>query len=108
MLSPKGDRFGCRISVQQPIVSIDWYNKFGLWPNGYNHYYLDTEVYYRAKKLGRLIEDNNINFYHHHWSRESKKPREWHKRDSDLNSTDKELYEYRIKLIDEDPNKRYD
>lgn len=100
VLSPKGDRFGSNISVQNPIVDKKWADKFGILPLGYNHYYADTELYYRAKKLGRLIEDNNINYYHDHWSRKSKILPKHLEKANKLNGMDRELYKTRIKEID--------
>ena len=97
VLSPKGDRYGSTTCVQNPIISMDWCNKFGVFPSGYHHFYADTELYFRSKLLGKLVEDERISFYHDHWMRKSESTPPYLIKSRSLEWADEVLFNNRMK-----------
>lgn len=79
ILSPKGDSYGCQVCVQNPIIGEYWARQHKVFPEGYYHFYADTELYFKAKSLGKLVEDGTISFYHDHWLRRGKQSEHFNK-----------------------------
>jgi GT2 family glycosyltransferase len=74
---------------------------FKLWDAScYNHYYIDTELSYRAKKLGKFYKSKSAMVVHYHQIIRAKNDSVYKESVNKYAKSDAELYSKRIQQID--------